>query len=195
MSKVEKNEKNEKTRRVLLTLLRARPSSVADLARETGLTVNAVRFHLESLELEGLVEPAGMRRPAGPGKPPILVRGNRPRRPRTFQSVRADALGCRRGGAARGAGKSDRAILPSSGRAHGRGFARVARLPVKKGDGRLQPSQRSGRLHHGDAEWRRIQDSGTRLPAGRGGRSGAVCLLGGRVADREGRWGAGHAVL
>jgi predicted ArsR family transcriptional regulator len=64
--------KNEKTRRVLLTLLRARPSSVADLARETGLTVNAVRFHLESLELEGLVEPAGTRRPPGAGKPPIL---------------------------------------------------------------------------------------------------------------------------
>jgi Predicted transcriptional regulator len=65
-------EKNEKTRRVLLTLLRARPSSVADLARETGLTVNAVRFHLDSLELEGLVEPAGTRRPPGAGKPPIL---------------------------------------------------------------------------------------------------------------------------
>lgn len=67
-----KTDKNEKTRRVLLTLLRAKRWSVADLARETGLTVNAVRFHLDSLELEGLVEPAGTRRPPGAGKPPIL---------------------------------------------------------------------------------------------------------------------------
>ena len=62
----------EKTRRVLLTLLRARPSTVPDLARDAGLTVNAVRFHLESLEREGLVESAGTRRPPGAGKPAVL---------------------------------------------------------------------------------------------------------------------------
>jgi len=65
-------ESPEKTVGVLLTLLRAKPSTVSDLARDTGLTVNAVRFHLESLERDGLVEAAGTRRPPGAGKPAVL---------------------------------------------------------------------------------------------------------------------------
>jgi predicted ArsR family transcriptional regulator len=69
-------QQNQKTRRVVLTLLRAKPSSVADLASEAGLTVNAVRFHLESLQDEGLVELAGTRRPLGAGKPPLLYRAS-----------------------------------------------------------------------------------------------------------------------
>lgn len=66
------NDSSEKTRRVLLTMLRARASTVPDLARDAGLTVNAVRFHLQSLEREGLVESAGTRRPPGAGKPAVL---------------------------------------------------------------------------------------------------------------------------
>lgn len=64
--------KSVTTKRSLLTLLRARASTVPDLARDAGLTVNAVRFHLESLEREGLVEPVGTRRLPGAGKPPVL---------------------------------------------------------------------------------------------------------------------------
>lgn len=61
-----------KMKRTLLTMLRAKPSTVADLAGAADLTVNAVRFHLESLEREALVEQAGTRRPPGAGKPAVL---------------------------------------------------------------------------------------------------------------------------
>lgn len=53
-------------------MLRARAFTVPDLARGAGLTVNAVRFHLESLEREGLVESTGTQRPPGAGKPAVL---------------------------------------------------------------------------------------------------------------------------
>jgi predicted ArsR family transcriptional regulator len=45
---------------------------VDDLATETGLTPNAVRFHLTSLEAEGDVEASGTRRHEGAGKPAVL---------------------------------------------------------------------------------------------------------------------------
>jgi predicted ArsR family transcriptional regulator len=63
---------SEKTRARLLQLLRMGPASVPDLARETGLTPNAVRFHLLPLEAEGQVRASGTRSPEGAGKPAVL---------------------------------------------------------------------------------------------------------------------------
>jgi predicted ArsR family transcriptional regulator len=62
----------EKTRKRLLQLLRLGPASVADLAKETGLTSNAVRFHLLPMEAEGQVRASGTRNPEGAGKPAVL---------------------------------------------------------------------------------------------------------------------------
>jgi predicted ArsR family transcriptional regulator len=62
----------EKTRRHILESLRRKSQSADDLARELELTTNAVRFHLASLEAEGLVEVAGSRKPEGRGKPAVL---------------------------------------------------------------------------------------------------------------------------
>jgi predicted ArsR family transcriptional regulator len=64
--------KTDKSRAVLLQLLRRGPVTVDDLADRTGLTPNAVRFHLSSLEEEGQVEAAGIRRHEGAGKPAVL---------------------------------------------------------------------------------------------------------------------------
>ena len=61
-----------KTKRLLLEALRAGPASADDLAHALGLTTNAVRFHLVSLESEELVETAGSRKPPGAGKPAVL---------------------------------------------------------------------------------------------------------------------------
>jgi len=64
--------KADKSRAILLQLLRRGPATVDDLAAETGLTPNAVRFHLTSLEAEGDVEASGTRRHEGAGKPAVL---------------------------------------------------------------------------------------------------------------------------
>ena len=61
-----------KSKSSILSLVRAGPVSIPDLVAETGLSVNAVRFHIESLEADGLVESVGTRAPSGPGKPAAL---------------------------------------------------------------------------------------------------------------------------
>jgi predicted ArsR family transcriptional regulator len=63
---------SNKTRRSILAFARKGPVTIADLVVATGLSVNAVRFHLGSLEAEGLVAASGTQRPAGPGKPAAL---------------------------------------------------------------------------------------------------------------------------
>src|SRR5687767_4554770 len=63
---------SEKTRRLLVEELRKGPASADDVAARLGLTTNAVRFHLASLEAEGLVAAAGSRKPPGRGKPAVL---------------------------------------------------------------------------------------------------------------------------
>jgi len=63
---------SEKTRRLILEQLRKGATAADDLANELGLTTNAVRFHLASLEAEGLVKAAGSRKPPGRGKPAVL---------------------------------------------------------------------------------------------------------------------------
>lgn len=64
--------KTGKSRTALLELLRKGPATVDDLAAATELTPNAVRFHLSSLEAEGQVEPEGIRRHEGAGKPAVV---------------------------------------------------------------------------------------------------------------------------
>jgi DeoR family suf operon transcriptional repressor len=61
-----------KTRRSILASVRRGPVTIVDLVEATGLSVNAVRFHLGSLEAEGLVRVSGTRRSSGPGKPAAL---------------------------------------------------------------------------------------------------------------------------
>ena len=62
----------ETTRGQLITLLRQGPRSVDELARSMGLTDNAIRAHLSTLERDGLVRQTGVRRGAGAGKPATL---------------------------------------------------------------------------------------------------------------------------
>jgi predicted ArsR family transcriptional regulator len=64
--------KADKSRATLFQLLRRGPATVDDLATETGLTPNAVRFHLASLEADGDVQAGGTRRHEGAGKPAVL---------------------------------------------------------------------------------------------------------------------------
>lgn len=57
------------TRGRLIALLRHDARTVDELATELGLTDNAVRAHLASLERDGLVQQHGVRRGGGVGKP------------------------------------------------------------------------------------------------------------------------------
>ena len=61
----------ERTRGRLLAALREGSWTVDDLADRLGLTDNAVRFHLESLEQAGTIEKNGVRR-LGVGQPAVL---------------------------------------------------------------------------------------------------------------------------
>jgi predicted ArsR family transcriptional regulator len=62
----------ETTRGKVITRLRRGPSAVEELARELGLTDNAIRAHLATLERDGLVQQAGTRRGPGAGKPAVI---------------------------------------------------------------------------------------------------------------------------
>lgn len=61
-----------KSKRAVLSLVRGGPIAIPEIAASTGLSANAVRFHLESLETEGLIESVGTRAPTGPGKPAAM---------------------------------------------------------------------------------------------------------------------------
>jgi predicted ArsR family transcriptional regulator len=62
----------ETTRGQIVALLRRGTRTVEELAEALGLTDNAVRAHLATLERDGLTRPAGVRRGAGAGKPATL---------------------------------------------------------------------------------------------------------------------------
>ena len=62
----------ETTRGRIVALLRRAARTVDELAGALGLTDNAVRLHLGTLEREGIVRPAGVRRDGGVGKPATL---------------------------------------------------------------------------------------------------------------------------
>ena len=59
----------ETTRGQVLGLLRRGARTVEELARGLGLTDNAIRAHLATLERDGLVKQEGLRRGPGAGKP------------------------------------------------------------------------------------------------------------------------------
>lgn len=62
----------ETTRGRVLGLLRHGPRTVDQLARDLGLTDNAIRAHLATLERDGLVSQEGIRRGTGAGKPALV---------------------------------------------------------------------------------------------------------------------------
>lgn len=62
----------ESTRGRIVDLLRRSPRTVEDLAAELEITDNAVRLHLGSLEREGIVRTAGVRREGTVGKPATI---------------------------------------------------------------------------------------------------------------------------
>jgi predicted ArsR family transcriptional regulator len=62
----------ETTRGQIVALLRRGSRTVEELAATVGLTDNAVRAHLATLERDGLVRAAGVRRGLGAGKPATL---------------------------------------------------------------------------------------------------------------------------
>lgn len=62
----------ETTRGRIVSLLRRGRASVEELARAVGLTDNAVRSHLVTLERDGLIRQEGVRRMPGAGKPATL---------------------------------------------------------------------------------------------------------------------------
>jgi predicted ArsR family transcriptional regulator len=59
----------ETTRGQIVGLLRRGAATVEELARALGLTDNAIRSHLTTLERDGLVRQEGVRRGPGAGKP------------------------------------------------------------------------------------------------------------------------------
>jgi predicted ArsR family transcriptional regulator len=60
---------HESTRGRIVALLRRAARTVEELAAELGLTDNAVRLHLGTLERDGVVAAKGIRRGGGVGKP------------------------------------------------------------------------------------------------------------------------------
>lgn len=62
----------ETTRGQIVALLRRSAHTVDELARTLGLTANAIRSHLSTLERDGLIRQAGVRRVSGAGKPAVL---------------------------------------------------------------------------------------------------------------------------
>jgi predicted ArsR family transcriptional regulator len=62
----------ETTRGQILSALRRGTATVDELARAVGLTDNGVRAHLATLERDGLIRQAGVRRGEGAGKPATL---------------------------------------------------------------------------------------------------------------------------
>lgn len=62
----------ESTRGRVVLILRRGPRTVDEIAREMGVTDNAIRSHLTTLERDGLVRERGVRRGAGAGKPATI---------------------------------------------------------------------------------------------------------------------------
>jgi predicted ArsR family transcriptional regulator len=81
----------ETTRGRVVSLLRRGTRTVDELAEALGLTDNAVRAHLATLERDGLVRQEGVRRGSGAGKPATLY-GVHPDAERQFSRAYAPVL-------------------------------------------------------------------------------------------------------
>jgi predicted ArsR family transcriptional regulator len=62
----------ESTRGQMVSLLRRGTRTVEDLAGALGLTHNAIRNHLSTLERDGIIRQEGVRRSPGAGKPAVV---------------------------------------------------------------------------------------------------------------------------
>lgn len=62
----------ETTRGQMVSLLRRSARTVDDLASAMGLTNNAIRNHLSTLERDGIIRQEGVRRSPGAGKPAVV---------------------------------------------------------------------------------------------------------------------------
>src|SRR5665213_1209391 len=62
----------ETTRGQMVALLRRGARTVDDLASALGLTNNAIRNHLSTLERDGIIRQEGVRRSPGAGKPAVV---------------------------------------------------------------------------------------------------------------------------
>src|SRR5437773_6108728 len=62
----------DSTRGRIVARLREGPATVDDLAKDLGLTDNAIRQHLTALERDHIVQQSGVRRGPGAGKPASL---------------------------------------------------------------------------------------------------------------------------
>lgn len=82
----------ESTRGQVLARLRRSDQTVDELAEALGLTRNAIRLHLQRLELDGLVAVVGLRRPERAGKPAQLY-GMVPGADQRFSRAYAPVLG------------------------------------------------------------------------------------------------------
>lgn len=82
----------ETTRGRIVSLLRRGTRTVEEIARALGLTDNAVRAHLSTLERDGLVRAEGVRRGPGAGKPATLYEVPRNAEP-LFSRAYAPVLG------------------------------------------------------------------------------------------------------
>lgn len=85
----------ETTRGQIAILLRRGARTVEELAEALGLTDNAVRNHLSSLERDGIVRQEGVRRGKGAGKPAVLYELDPDAEPlfsRAYQPVLAAVL-------------------------------------------------------------------------------------------------------
>lgn len=83
------------TRGRILSLLRADGATVSDLAVNVGISDNAVRTHLSSLQRDGLVEEAGTVHEGGVGKPAQLFRATaqgEERFPKAYATVLGEVL-------------------------------------------------------------------------------------------------------
>jgi predicted ArsR family transcriptional regulator len=82
----------ETTRGQIVALLRRGPLTVEELAKSLGLTDNAIRLHLSTLERDGLVRQEGVRRGGGAGKPATIY-GIHPDAEPLFSRAYAPVLG------------------------------------------------------------------------------------------------------
>lgn len=124
----------ESTRGRVVELLRSNNRTVEELAQELGLTDNAVRTHLATLERDGIVRQEGVRRGPGAGKPASIFGITPEAEPRFSNAYIPLLLGMLEELSERHDGSEMEALMRSVGRRIGNAYAqpgdRAARLAV-----------------------------------------------------------------